>query len=364
MAAAMVRGMQEDNPEASVEAELKHYVANEQELDRQRSSSNVDDRTLREIYTLPFEIAIKDGNAYGVMCSYNQVNGVYACENGAILNDILKNEIGFTGWVVSDFGAVHSVAPSLNGGLDQELNRPRYFTPANLYAALDAGEITLEQIDQAAFRVVRAHIAAGLFEHPLPEVPWDNVSTPENQAVARKIAEQGSVLLKNEGILPLSGSGMTIAVIGPTASSTPTGTVSAATVCGTSRPNWPCTPVAPLDGITARAALGGNSIVFDNGSDLAVAAATAAGADVAIVFSYYTSGEFTDIADLNLDNNGDALVSAVAGANPNTIVILQTGGPVVMPWIDQVKGILEVWFAGQEMGNAIASRLWGDVNPS
>ena len=119
-----------------------------------------------------------------------------------------------------------------------------------------------------------------------------------------------------------------------------------------------------MDAITARAAQDGNTVVFDNGSDLAATTATAQSADVAIVFGYYQEGEFNDRPNLNLDGNGDALVSAVAAANPNTIVILQTGGPVLMPWIDQVKGVLEVWYAGVEMGNAIASLLWGDVIPS
>jgi len=581
MAAAMVRGVQEDNPEAPVEAFLKHYVANEQELDRQTSSSNIDERTLYETYALPYEIAIKEGDPFGVMCSYNQVNGVYACENGTILSDILKSYIGFDGWVVSDFGAVHSVSPSLNAGLDQELNRPRFWTPDNLHAALDAGEITEEQIDAAAFRIVRAHIAAGLFDHPLPSEPADDVSTPENQAVALQVAEEGSVLLKNEaGILPLSGSGITIAVIGPTASNTPTNGVSAETVCAYRRPGVPCTPVAPLDAITARAALDGKNVVFDNGSDLDAAATTAANADIAIVFGYYTEGEGGDLENLSLmpqanttlfapavagdtnikvlsvndikvgstlvidtgasqetvtatavgtaatdttlafpaaagdtnikvlsvgdlvvgdtlsidtganlemvtvsavgtaggtvlsdpttigdtqifvDNTsgfsvgdtitidsganletreitnisgrqrrirfddpliythaagvqvsgsgitftpalslahaagaavrnpgtgitvspalsqghaegasvfssyGDDLISTVASSNTNTIVILQTGGPVLMPWIDDVKGVLETWYAGQGMGTAIAALLWGDVNPS
>jgi beta-glucosidase len=395
MAAAMIRGLQEDNPDAPVESVIKHYVANEQETSRQSSSSNIDERTLHEIYTLPFEIAIKEGNPGGVMCAFNQVNGAWSCENESTLKNILKGDIGFDGWVVSDFFSVHSVGPSLVNGMDQELVGPRLWNPTNLNAALAAGEITEAQIDEAAYRVVRSHIAARLFDHPLPPAPLDNVSTPENQAVARQVAEEGSVLLKNEGgILPLSDRGhwgrddkynndkdkndckkdkhgngcssspITIAVIGPTTSNTPTGGVSAATVCAYRRPGVPCTPVAPLDAITARAALDGDTVVFDNGSDLVVAAATAGSADVAIVFGYYTEGEGNDRPNLSLENNGDALISAVAGANPNTIVILQTGGPVLMPWIDQVKGVLETWYAGQEMGNAIAALLWGDVNPS
>jgi len=366
IAAAMVRGLQEDNPDAPVEAVIKHYVANEQELDRNRSSSNIDERTLREIYTLPYEIAIKEGEPGGVMCAFNQVNGDWSCENEVILQDILKGDWGFPGWVVSDFFSVHSTADSLLGGLDTELVAPRYFSPDNLHAALDAGEITEADIDEAAFRVVRSHINAGLFDHPLPPERVPDVSTPANQAVAQRVTEEGSVLLKNEGILPLDSENInTIAVIGPTASSEETDGVNAQTACSTSRPRSDCSNIeAPLDGITARAAMDGVNVVFDNGSDLGSAADTAAGADVAIVFGYYTEGEGRDISDLLLDNNGDALVEAVSAANPNTVVILQTGGPVLMPWIDDVKGVFEVWYAGQEMGPAIAALLWGDVNPS
>jgi len=589
MAAANIRGIQDDtSPDVAVEASLKHYVANEQEIDRTSSSSNIDERTLYEIYILPWEIAIKEGDPGSIMCSYNQINGVYACENGNTLNEILKEYIGFDGWVVSDFGAVHSTSPSLVNGLDQELNRPNYWMPAKLNVALAAGEITEEQIDEAAFRVVKSHIKNGLFDVPRPTESLDDVSTPEHREVARSVVEEGSVLLKNDDILPLTGSGKTIAVIGQTASNDPTNGISAASVCGPTAPTGPCTPVAPLDAIMARAVQDGNIVVFDNGSSLQSAAATAAGADVAIVFGYNQSGEFSDLSNLSLapqantslftstmasdtnikvfslsniqigstlvidtgdskeivkatwvgtaatnttlafatavgDTNikvpsvgslvvgdtltidtgadletvtitevgtaggttlssatsvgatvltvasttgfsvgdtitidsganletgtitaisggsggwgpprpsqitvdvalsfahavgarvsgsgitfepalslahaagaavqspgtgidispalsvahaegtavfssaGDDLVSTVAAANPNTVVVLQTGSPVLMPWIDDVKGVLEIWWAGVEMGNATTNLLWGDVNPS
>jgi beta-glucosidase len=288
MAGAMVRGVQEDNPNEPVEAVLKHYIANEQELDRNNSSSNIDERALHEIYALPFEVAIAEGDPGGVMCSFNQVNGVWACEDSATLGGILKTDIGFKGWVVSDFGSVHSTVGSLIGGLDQELNRPRYYTPISLTAALAAGQITEAQIDEAAFRVVRAHFAAGLFDVPLPPAAEPNVSTPENQAVGLQVALEGSVLLKNkDGILPLSNAShrLRIAVIGPTASITPTGGISAASVCAYTTPGVPCTPIAPLGAITARAAQDGHTVVFNDGSNLDAAATTAAGANVAIVFA-------------------------------------------------------------------------------
>lgn len=363
MAGAHARGIQDND---GVEAQLKHYVANEQEISRQTSSSNIDDRTLRQIYTLPFEIAIKEGDPGAVMCAFNQVNHVYSCENATILRDILKTEIGFEGWVVTDFGARHSLEstpPSLAAGLDQELNRPRFWTPTTLGAALEAGTITEDDIDEAAFRVVRSHIKHGLFDVAKPE-PADVVTTPEHQALALRIAQQGSVLLKNDGVLPLGDSGQTIAVIGPTASSTPTDGISAASVCSHTRPGVPCTPIAPLDSITERAEQAGSTVVFNDGSDLDAAASAAAAADVAVVFGYNRSGEFNDIPDLSLQGDGDALVNAVAAANPRTVVVLQTGGPVLTPWVDDVNAILETWYAGEQMGPAIASLLWGDVNPS
>ena len=254
LAAAMVHGFR-DNPAEPVESVLKHYVANEQELDRQSSSSNVDQRTLRQIYTLPYEVAIRKSRPGGVMCPFNQVNGVWGCENANTLRQILKDEIGFDGWVVTDFGSRHSqtgVPTSLPAGMDQELNRWRFWNPDLLKAALAAGTITQAQIDEAAFRVVRAHIREGLFDVPLPAAPEAVVTSPEHQAIAREVAEKGSVLLKNDRALPLTGKAGKIAVIGPTASSTPTNGVSAASVCGTTRPTVPCTPIAPLDAITAR----------------------------------------------------------------------------------------------------------------
>jgi beta-glucosidase len=369
LAGQTVAGMQNGNPTEPVEAVLKHWVANDQELDRQTSSSNVDDRTLQELDGLAFDVAIRDGQPGGVMCSYNQVNGVYACENPTILNGYLKTELAYKGFVVSDFGAVHTTAPSLNAGLDQELNRPRFYSPANLQAALTAGTITEAQIDQAAFRVARSAIATGLFDHPMPATPAANASTAAHLALAAKMAEEGSVLLKNDNALPLSGTGLNVAVIGPTASATATSGVSARTVCTSNgEPSAACTNnpgfVAPLDAITARAAQAGDTVTFDNGSNLASAAATAAAANVAVVFGYYTEGEGSDRTNINLDNGGDALISAVAAANPNTIVVLETGSAVLMPWLDQVKGVLEAWYPGVQQGNAIAALLWGDANPS
>lgn len=367
MAAADINGIQTGNPDEPVMTVVKHYIANEQELDRQTSSSNIDGRTLRETYNLPFQILLSKSSPGGVMCSYNQVNGVYACES-PILNNLLKGDTGFQGYVTSDFGAVHSTAPSLNAGLDQELNVPKFYSPANINTALDNGSVTMAQIDAAAFRVVRAYIAAGLFDHPLPAVATTTPSTPANKAVAQQIVEQGSVLLQNTGsILPLGTSTDSIAIIGPTASNTPTNGVSASTVCvegsgGFGAGGCTTPPVAPLDAITARAATAGATVTFDNGSDLTAAAASAAAARVAIVFGFSKQGEGADRTTLSLDNGGDALISAVAAANPNTIVVLETGSATDMPWLSQVKGVIEAWYPGEQQGTALARLIYGDTN--
>ncbi len=370
LGAANTRGLQEGDPDKPTMAVLKHYVANEQETSRSTSSSNVDERTLRETYDLPFEILIDETEPAGVMCSYNQINGVYGCEN-PLLTTNLRGLMGFDGYVVSDFGAVHSTAEALNAGLDQELNRPVYYTPARLDAALADGSITRDTVDTAAFKVVSSYIRAGLFDKPAPTTPVADASTAEHKALARTIAEEGSVLLKNDGLLPLDpAAGDTIALIGPTVSTTPTGGVSATSICSMA---WPfgnpntltCEDVvAPDVAFAARAAQSGATIVVDNGSDPAAAAATAAAADVAIVFGYYRSGEFNDIPSLDLANGGDALIQAVAAANPNTAVVLETGSAAAMPWLDEVGGVLQAWYPGEQQGPALAALLWGDTNPS
>ncbi|WP_208544828.1 beta-glucosidase [Rathayibacter festucae] len=370
LTAATVNGLEDGNPDKPVISDLKHYVANEQELDRQTSSSNVDERTLKQVYELPFEIALSKSSPESVMCSYNQINGVHACEN-PLLTTNLKDDLGFDGYVVSDFGAVHSTAASLVAGLDQELNRPRFYTPALLDAALAAGEITQGHIDAAAKRVVAAYVRGGLFDNPVPTTPVADASTAEHKAVARTLAEQGTVLLKNDGVLPLSvEKGATIAVIGATASSTVTDGVSAASVCSmawrfNNAGTLNCEDlVSPETAIRERAAAAGASVVFDPGTDPASAAATAAAADVAIVFGYQRMGEFDDLADLRLAGDGDALIETVASANPSTVVVLNTGSAVEMPWLDSVSGVFEAWYGGEQVGPALAGLLFGDVNPS
>lgn len=371
-AAATVRGIEDEgDPTKPVFANVKHYVANEQETDRAASSSNMSERVLREIYSLPFEIAVERSDAGSVMCSYNQINGVYACEN-PILTSVLKDDAGFDGYVMSDFGSVHSTSASLNAGMDQELNRPIWFTPTRLDAALDAGEITQEMIVGAAKRVITTYIGKGLFDHALPAQAVADVSSDEHKSLARSIAEQGTVLLKNDEVLPFDTAEIgSIGVFGSTASMAGNGPADAADACasfipfGGGFPTLNCDEVvAPDTAITERAASDGISVSFNDGTDLASVTAEAAAVDVAVVFGHYAMGEFSDIDDIRLDHAGDELIAAVAAGNDNTVVVLQTGGPVEMPWIDDVSAVFEAWYAGEQVGPAIAGLLFGDVSPS
>ncbi|GAA5206319.1 beta-glucosidase family protein [Microbacterium kyungheense] len=374
-AASQAEGLEADG---RVVSDLKHFLANEQELDRQTSSSNVGERALHELYGLPYEIALDHSDPESVMCAFNQVNSVYICES-PLMKDLLKGDAGFDGFIMSDFGSVHSTAASLMNGLDQELNRPIWFTPTKLDAALAAGQITQARIDEAAFRVVRSYIRGGLFDNPLPATAAVEASTPQHEAVAREISEAGSVLLKNDGVLPLApAAGQTIALFGPTASSTVTTVggvaTSAVSVCSLTlqfRPTFPPSNTLPCEDVvsaetalTARAAQAGATVTWNNGQDVAAAAAQAAAADVAVVFGYQRMGEFNDLTNLHLQGNGDALISAVEQVNPNTVVVLQTGSAVEMPWVDGVQAVLENWYGGEQQGPAIASLLFGDVAPS
>jgi beta-glucosidase len=380
MAAAQLQGMNT----APVVNGVKHYVANEQEANRTTSSSNISERALHEVYSLPFEIAIKDGDPNGVMCSYNQINGVYACEN-EILNRILKEDIGFDGFVVSDFGAVHSTVPSLVNGLDMELNAPNYFAPDKLQAALDAGEITVQQIKDAAYRVIKGYIESGVFDTAAPAIGNTDVSTAANKAIARQMAEEGSVLLKNQdSALPLSSaSGLKVAIIGGVAGTEAeweaqgvepeevevvnpwTGQTSIQLVFPFSTALSACSMsgtdcsamVSPLRSITGRVESAGGTVTYAGGHDLDQAKAVAAAADVAIVFGYLPMSEFSDAASLSLADGGDALIAAVAAEAPKTIAVLETGSATDMPWLGAVDAVVQAWYPGEQAGPALTGLL-------
>jgi beta-glucosidase len=377
--AAVIRGIQSQN----VIATVKHLAANNQETNRMTVSADVDERTLHEIYLPAFETAVKQGKAGAVMCSYNQLNSVYACENPALLTDVLKKEFGFSGFVMSDWGATHSTVAAANAGLDMEMagsNNGQYFGDA-LKTAVINGQVSMARLNDMVTRIVRSAFADGLFDHPAAAEPDGFaavVNTPAEATLARTIAEQGTVLLKNkDGLLPLDGQGKKIALIGQAAGAA--GAEQAYGGGGSSHvPLAGAVPVvSPQQGITQRGAANGDTVVYADGTSVADAVAAAKAADVAIVYANDSEAEGTDRTNLGLNYgtcslvacaqfpvSQDQLIGAVAEANPNTIVVLNTGGPVRMPWLGQVKSVVEAWYPGQEDGNAAAAVLFGDVNPS
>jgi len=335
-----------------VMANVKHFVGNNQETDRFTVNEEIDERTLREIYLPAFDVSIRQAHSASLMCAYPRFNGTFSCENGLLMNDILKKEWEFEGFVISDFGAVHSTIPSAMAGLDLEMPTGKYWGN-DLKAAVLSRQVPMSVIDDKLVRRFRTMMEYGAFDHPPTPKP---IPADEDGAESRKIAVQGMVLLKNTGaILPLYAPGLkSIALIGPMATNAVTGG-------GGSSHVEPLYTVDPLKGIRGRA--GNLQVTLDDGGDLAKATALARSSDAAIVMVGQINTEGRD-HPLELGGNQDNLVEAVAAANPRTIVVLKTGSAVLMPWVDKVPAILEAWYPGEEDGNAVADVLFGAVNPS
>ena len=360
-AVAEIAGIQR-NP---VIATVKHFPINSQETNRYYVSSNIDDRTLHEIYLPPFAAAVTPGKVGAVMCAYGAVNGAHSCQAPELLTTILRNEWHFHGFVVSDWGATWTTTTAANAGLDLEMPGGVYFTSA-LSDAVAAGIVTSSTIDDMARGILTSMFERGLFDNPPPAlagVALSDVSTSADEHVALQTAEEATVLLKNAGgALPLRlGPGMSIALIGA-----PVGLdgVRPYVAGGGSSYTGGANPVSPLQALTARAVKAGATVVADNGTDPTAAANVARQAKLAVVFAYDQEAEGVDRADLTLPFGQDQLIEQVAAANPHTIVVLDTGGPVLMPWLDQVAAVVEAWYPGEQDGNAIAGVLLGDVNPS
>lgn len=344
---------------------INRYAVNDQETGRTSVNVVIDERSLRETDLLAFEIAIKESGVGTVMCAYNLVNRDYACENNHLLNDILKNAWGFQGWVMTDWGANHSTVKSALAGLDQEMPTGHHF--GKLKAAVEKGELPLSRLDDMVHRILRTEFAFGVFDNPPTPRPVNPFTGAE---VAQRVAERGIVLLKNAaGQLPLEASRIrSIAVIGSHAdvgviSGWGSNQVAAAggnPVPSAGRIVWH--PSSPLKAIRAKAPKA--KVEYDDGNDPAAAAKLAAASDVAIVFVNQHTTEGGDVATLSLPGNQDSLISRVAAANRHTIVVLETGGPVTMPWLNGVSAVLEAWYPGIRGGEAIAGILFGEVNPS
>jgi beta-glucosidase len=324
--------------------------------------ANVDQRTLRELYLPPFEAAVKQADVGTVMCAYNLVNGTYNCENGPLLNGILKQQWGFKGFVLSDYGAAHDTIASLQNGLDFEPWPAVAYSPAPVTAAVDSGAVTQAQLDDHVRRYLRTLFSFGVFDRPAFAANEAQINKPAHAAAAQRIEQGAITLLQNRhAILPLARKHLkSIAVIGKVANSFLTGGGSSAVT--------PYSYVTPLQGITSRAGSHVH-VAYDDGSNPAGAVALAKQSSVAIVVAANYETEGADLQCLTLEcpnayGDQDSLISQVAAANPNTIVVLETGGPVLTPWRAQVKGLLEAWYPGEQGGTAIARVLFGDVNPS
>ncbi len=345
--------------------DIKHYVMNDQENGRDEVDVIIGKRAMQETDLLAFHIGINIGEPGAVMCSYNAINGDYACQNKYTLTDVLKKDWGFKGFVLSDWGGTHSTVQASAAGLDNEQPMDDFYG-AKLKQAVEAGTVPMTQLDDHVHRILRSMFQAGLFDFPTKK---SVVDVEGGFAISRRIAEQSIVLLKNKGtVLPIDRAAVhSIAVIGPHAD---TGMISGGGSAQVDPPGQPAAPwqsqvwfpTAPLKAV--RAADPSAQVTFDSGADPATAAAVARKADVAMVFVYRWMSEGTDLPNLSLPGNQDALIEQVADANPRTIVVLETGTAVVMPWIDKVAGVMEVWYAGSKGADAVANVLFGNMNPS
>jgi beta-glucosidase len=389
---AYIRGVQGEGVIPSV----KHFAANNEEFERHRLDEKIDERALHEIYLPAFKAAVQQADVWTVMSAYEKVNGKYCAENDYLLTDILKNEFGFKGFVISDWASTYSTAPTVNAGMDLEmpggpplhamLKRPQTIMSGNsggwleadkVLAEVKAGHINEATIDDNVGRILRILILSGLMDHP--HTSGGEVDTPERQKIALEGATEGIVLLKNQNsLLPLDPAKThSIAVIGPNALVARTGGGGSSLV----RPDH---AISPLEGIQKRvgsaiqvtSALGvgmeGEDAAHDTpearANDVKQAADIASKADVAIVVvGRYNKNESEgfDVKTMDLPAGQDELIQAVEKANPHTVVVLNTGDPVTMSkWLDTTPALLDMWYGGQEGGNAIAAILFGDVIPS
>lgn len=371
-----IRGIQ-SNP---VVATLKHFALNDQETNRHWVNAVIDPAALRESDLLAFQIAIEIGKPGSVMCAYNQVNGPYACGNDFLLNRVLKQEWSYPGWVMSDWGAVYATDFALHG-LDQQSGQQadaQVWFGELLQKAVQAGTVPQARLSDMTHRILRSMFANGLFEHR-PE-KHGQIDYAAHAQLVREVAAQGIVLLRNRGdLLPLSNTTKRILVVGGYADlgvlsgggssqvyEPDTDWRSAIRVGGEgrvgARRNMVFHSSAPLTAIRARAK--DATVTFDDGRYPAAAAALARKADVALVFANQWMTENEDAPDMSLPQGQDALIRAVAQANPHTIVVLETGGAIEMPWIESVSAVMEAWYSGTGGADAIADVLFGRVNPS
>jgi beta-glucosidase len=377
LVAKLIEGTQSQN----VIGDIKHYAFNDQESGRNSVNISIDKRAAHESDLLAFEIGIEKGHPAAVMCSYNRVNGDFACENDWLLKEVLKQDWKFPGFVLSDWGGTHSTEKASAAGLDNE-EPGHFFFGDRFKAAVDAGKISQAELDDHVHRILRSMFASGVIDHPRQRFVVDPFAGFET---ARKIEEGGIVLLKNKGgLLPLHPSTVkSIAVIGAhsdvgmisgggSAQVDPIGG-NAIMPPGKGSTHWleeVWFPTSPLKAIKERAPHA--MVKYDPGVDPEAAAAAAKGAEVAVVFGYRWESEGMDLPSLSLEKyksggkevDQDAVIGAVAAANPHTIVVIESGSPITMPWVDSPAAILEAWYGGSDGADALGNILFGTVNPS
>ncbi len=372
IAAAQIQGIQSQH----VIAALKHFALNDQETGRSVLSADIDPGQARQSDLLAFELAIEQGEPGTVMCAYNRLNGVYSCQNRWLLKQVLEGDWGFAGYVMSDWGATHSTAVAALAGLDQEsgwiLDSKPYFG-APLRQAIVAGTVPRKRLDEMVRRILRSMFAVGLVAHPIGDDPAP-IDFASDEQVSEADETQGIVLLKNAGpILPLPRTMTRLLVIGGYADR---GVISGGGSSTVSPPGGNAVPGLGPKGFpgpvvylpsSPLAALMGQSpmtrVRYLSGDDVDQAVQQARWADHVIVFATQWAAESADVS-LTLPGNQDALIAAVAAANAHTVVVLETGGPVLMPWLDKAAAVVEAWYPGSRGGPAIAQVLFGAVDPS
>ena len=393
MVVPYIQGVQANGVAACV----KHYALNNQEVDRDHVNVLVDDRTLHEIYLPAFKAAVKDGGAWAIMPGYNKYNGDHACENSVLLLDILKGDWGFDGVAISDWGAVHNTEKVATNGLDMEFGSwtnglnwgasnayDNYYLAKPYQKLIEEGKMDTKDLDDKAARVLRLIMRTEMNRNR----PYGSLNSDEHYAAARTIGATGTVLLKNEGnLLPIAPSTKKVLVVGENA-------IKMMTVGGGSSSLKVQHETLPLDGIRKMAADKGIEIVYERGyvgdvtgeyngvttgqdlndsrtAEQLIADAVKAAKDADMVIfigglnkSDHQDAEGTDRLAYELPYNQNAVISALAKANPNTVVVNLTGNAYAMPWKDEVPAIVQGWYFGSEAGNALADVLFGEVNPS
>ena len=362
LAVAYIDGVRKND----VVATIKHFVGNEVEHERNTSSSDIDERALRELYLLPFEYGVRNAGVLALMTSYNRVNGRFVPDDGRLLDGILRKEWGFAGFVMTDWSGIAGTVEAATAGLDLEMPAPaRAFGPA-LVDAVRSGQLDEKQLDKMVHRMLTVFDGVGALDDvPVDEHPEDRA---EDRAFVRRAAADGIVLLANDGLLPLDASGLRrIAVVGPNAERLAVMGGGSASVT----PHYVLSPVTVLRGRLGSAAeiiyapgVASDGVADEASIEAAVSAVEGADAVVLIVGTDEVwESEGYDRETMELPRNQDELVRRVLSAHPRSVVVVNSGSPISLSWADHAAAIMQTWFGGQELANAIIDVLFGDSEP-